>query len=72
MKEALESPLPIVIIKEWVWIAMEITIRFRLLADSYSLFVIGLPRASKASLRGYSSFVTRHSLFVIRYSLFVF
>ena len=23
MKEDLESPLPIVIIKEWVWIAME-------------------------------------------------
>ncbi len=46
MKEDLESPLPIVIIKECLSIAMEITIRLRLLADSYSLFVICLPRAS--------------------------
>jgi hypothetical protein len=40
MKEALKSPLPIVIIKEWGCFAIEITIRLRLLADSYSSFVI--------------------------------
>ncbi len=39
------------IIKEWVWIAMEITIRLRLLADSYSLLVIRyLPAPRKAAL----------------------
>jgi hypothetical protein len=29
MKEDLESPLPIVIIKEWGWIAMEIRVVIR-------------------------------------------
>ncbi len=67
MKEDLESPLPIVIIKEWVWIAMEIhvVIRHSLFACTASCPCAFLPKVgsvrakarSGGKLDSYSSLV---------------